>query len=99
MAYIPETHIWASINGKEIFYQNEPPSTLQTVLIASRGQIVNPFFVQKYGLKPQSQAKQEPVTVDVETVAETHHIEVENKVVEPETPEKHFKHKRKSENE
>jgi hypothetical protein len=96
MAYIPETHIWGSINGKEIYYQNEPPTGIRSVLIASRGNIVNPFFVQKYGLQPQASPVVEPVNVDVETVAESHFVET--KIVEPETPEKQFKPKRKSDN-
>ena len=99
MAYIPNTNIWASENGKEIYYQNEPPRGIRAVLIASRGQLVNPFYVKKYGLKEQApQPVIEPV-LDVETIAETHIVEevkvveVESKVVEPEAPEKVFKPK------
>jgi hypothetical protein len=99
MTYIPNTSIWASENGKEIYYQDDPPKGVRAVLIASRGKVVNPFFVKKYGLKEQPQtAVVEPVP-DVETVSERHiaektHTEVETKIVEPETPEKGFNPKR-----
>lgn len=112
MAYIPKTHIWASKNGKEIFYQDSPPSGINAVLIANRGAIVNPFFVKKYGLQEQqAQPEQAPVMPDVETVAEIHHTSksaqseepvnvdkaiVETKVVEPENSEKQFKKQRKN---
>lgn len=108
MAYIPKTNIWASQNGKEIFYQDAPPNGIHSVLIASRGIIVNPFFVQKYGLKEQHTQAAIPAPMpDVETIAEVHHEAseqpvrvdaeslVETKVVEPENPEKSFKKKHK----
>lgn len=99
MAYIPNTNIWASENGKEIYYQNEPPKGIRAVLIASRGQLVNPFFVKKYGLHQQVFIPVDEPVLDVETVAEKHiteevkAVDVESKVVEPETPEKAFKPK------
>jgi hypothetical protein len=101
MAYIPNTNIWASENGKEIYYQNDPPKGIRAVLIATRGEIVNPFFVKKYGLQEQAPQPVLETVLDVETVAETHiteeakEIEVETKVVKPETPEKVFKPKHK----
>ncbi len=99
MAYIPNTNIWASENGKEIYYQNEPPRGIRAVLIASRGQLVNPFYVKKYGLKEQAPQPVIETVLEVETIAETHIteeakvVDVESKVVEPETPEKTFKPK------
>ena len=56
MTYIASTNIWSSFNGDRIFYQDDAPREVATVLLAARGKEVSEFLVRKYKLKIQPQA-------------------------------------------